>query len=294
VAFAETFQQFFVEKIANIRRAIDSRAVNASTCDRQPREYYQHAQLCEFTQATTTDLRHRFAVACEIMRPRPDTNEPAKRKYRHNSISLYRHRQNVPAATKHATVTPILKKRGLDVNSLANYRPISMLRHGVLLVLLDAVDSRHGVLLVLVRRAWISGWVCGEAWGPVASFWGGPGGTRGAGPAFLAGQGLRARAGEMRYGTRFGAVNPASGKGVTGPGIPAPRGPWDPACGEKARGPFRWEARRGFGNPAGWRGGLTLFHPVNGAVPWFPPLFKPGGPCRGPLVNGGGRPPVSL
>ena len=33
----------------------------------------------------------------------------------------------VPAAMKHAIVTPILKKRGLDVNCLTNYRPISNL-----------------------------------------------------------------------------------------------------------------------------------------------------------------------
>ena len=31
----------------------------------------------------------------------------------------------VPAAMKHAIVTPIIKKRGLDANLYTNYRPIS-------------------------------------------------------------------------------------------------------------------------------------------------------------------------
>ena len=33
----------------------------------------------------------------------------------------------VPAAMKHAIITPIIKKRGLDVNLYMNYRPISSL-----------------------------------------------------------------------------------------------------------------------------------------------------------------------
>ena len=48
VALAETFQQFFVEKITDIRRSIDWCAVTTTTFDRQPCDEYQPAQLCEF------------------------------------------------------------------------------------------------------------------------------------------------------------------------------------------------------------------------------------------------------
>ena len=57
VALAESFKQFFVEKIATLRRAINSRAVTTTTPDQQSCDYHQTAQLSEFTLATTADIR---------------------------------------------------------------------------------------------------------------------------------------------------------------------------------------------------------------------------------------------
>ena len=61
LVLAETFHQFFIDKILNIRRAIDLRA-EPNTFDRQPSDVglHQHAQLCEFTLATTADTRWIF------------------------------------------------------------------------------------------------------------------------------------------------------------------------------------------------------------------------------------------
>ena len=58
LVLAETFHQFFIDNICNIRRAIDLRA-EPNTFDRQPSDVglHQHAQLCEFTLATTADTR---------------------------------------------------------------------------------------------------------------------------------------------------------------------------------------------------------------------------------------------
>ena len=55
-ALGETFKQFFVEKITDIRRTIDWRSVTTTTFDRQPSDDYQPALLCEFTAATTADI----------------------------------------------------------------------------------------------------------------------------------------------------------------------------------------------------------------------------------------------
>ncbi|KAI0238395.1 hypothetical protein LSAT2_010915, partial [Lamellibrachia satsuma] len=57
LVLAETFHQFFIDKISNIRRAIDLRA-ERNTVDRQPSDVglHQHVQLFEFTLATTADI----------------------------------------------------------------------------------------------------------------------------------------------------------------------------------------------------------------------------------------------
>ena len=58
LVLAETFHQFFIDKISNIRRVIDLRA-EPNTFDRQPSDVgqHQHVQLCEFTLTTTADIR---------------------------------------------------------------------------------------------------------------------------------------------------------------------------------------------------------------------------------------------
>ena len=57
VALAESFKQFFVEKIATLRRAINSRAVTTITPDQQTCDYHQTSQFSEFMLATTADIR---------------------------------------------------------------------------------------------------------------------------------------------------------------------------------------------------------------------------------------------
>ena len=134
VALAGTFQQFFVKKITDIRRSIDSRAVTTTTFDRQPCDDYQPAQLCEFTPATTADIRRIIlqssAKSCtldpmptSLLKENIDILLPVYTVIVNPSLES----GIVPAAMKHAIVTPILKKRGLDVNCLTNYRPISNL-----------------------------------------------------------------------------------------------------------------------------------------------------------------------
>ena len=134
VALAETFQQFFVEKITDIRRSIDSRAVTTTTFDRQPCDDYQPAQLCEFTPATTADIRRIILQSSA----KSGTLDPMPTSLLKENIDIlvpfYTVIVNsslesgvVPAAMNHAIVTPILKKRGLDVNCLTNYRLISNL-----------------------------------------------------------------------------------------------------------------------------------------------------------------------
>ena len=134
VALAGTFQKFFVENITDIRRSIDSRAVTTTTFDRQPCDDYQPAQLCEFTPATTADIRRIIlqssAKSCtldpmptSLLKENIDILVPVYTVIVNSSLES----GIVPAAMKHAIVTPILKKRSLDVNCLTNYRPISNL-----------------------------------------------------------------------------------------------------------------------------------------------------------------------
>ena len=131
---AETLQQFFVGKITNIRRAIDSCPVTTTIYDYVSCDYYQSAQLCEFTPATTIDIRRIIlessAKSCaldpmptSLLKENIDILAPIFTGIVNKSLES----GVMPAAMKHVIVTPILKKRGLDVNCLANYRPISNL-----------------------------------------------------------------------------------------------------------------------------------------------------------------------
>ena len=129
---AETFHQFFIDKILNICRTIDLRA-EPNTFDRQPSDVglHQHAQL---TLATTADTRRivlQSSVKSCDLDPMPtsllkgniDLLAPILTDIINTSLAT----GVVPVDMKHALVTPILKNHGLDVNSLANYHPISNL-----------------------------------------------------------------------------------------------------------------------------------------------------------------------
>ena len=135
LVLAETFHQFFIDKISNIRRAIDLRA-EPNTFDRQPSDVglHQHVQLCEFTLATTAAIRRivlqSSAKSCDLdpmptslLKGNIDLLTPILTDIFNTSLET----GVVPVDMKYALVTPILKKSGLDVNSLANYRPISNL-----------------------------------------------------------------------------------------------------------------------------------------------------------------------
>ena len=128
VALAGTFQQFFVEKITDICRSIDSRAVTNTTFDRQPCDDYQPAQLCEFTPATTADIRRiilQWSAKSFTLDPMPtsllkeniDILVPVYTVIVNSSLGS----GIVPVAMKPAIVTTILKKRGLDVNCLTKF-----------------------------------------------------------------------------------------------------------------------------------------------------------------------------
>ena len=108
--------------------------MTTTTFDRQPCDDYKPAQLCEFTPATTAYIRRIIlqssAKSCTLD-PMPtslhkeniDILVPVYTVIVNSSLES----GIVPAAMKQAIVTPILKKRGLDVNCLTNYRPISNL-----------------------------------------------------------------------------------------------------------------------------------------------------------------------
>ena len=124
---AETFHQLFIDKILNIRRAIDLRA-EPNTFDRQP------SDVGEFTLVTTAGTRRIVLqssanpanldpMPTSLLKENIDLLAPILTDIINTSLAT----GVVPADMKHALVTPILKKRGLDVNSLANYRPISNL-----------------------------------------------------------------------------------------------------------------------------------------------------------------------
>ena len=118
LALAETFHQFFIDKISNIRLAIDLRA-ERNTGDRQPSDVgmHQHVQLCGFTLATTTDIRRivlqSSANSCDL-NPMPTSllkwNIDLFAPILTDTINTSLETGVVPVDTKHALVTPMLKK----------------------------------------------------------------------------------------------------------------------------------------------------------------------------------------
>ena len=128
---AEEFHQYFTQKIDNIRSTTHSRLIT-NTLDPLPPTAYQSAELCEFQPASADDIRRIIvqssSKSCELD-PMPtnllndniDTLAPIITDIINTSLQS----GVVLAAMKHAIVTPIIKKRGIDVNLHRNYRPIS-------------------------------------------------------------------------------------------------------------------------------------------------------------------------
>ena len=128
---AEEFHQYFTQKIDNIRSPTDSRSIT-NTLDPLPPTAYQSAELCEFQPASADDIRRIIvqssSKSCELdpmptnlLKDNIDTLAPIITDIINTSLQS----GVVPAAMKHAILTPIIKKRGIDVNLHRNYRPIS-------------------------------------------------------------------------------------------------------------------------------------------------------------------------
>ncbi|KAI0218419.1 hypothetical protein LSAT2_029881 [Lamellibrachia satsuma] len=101
---------------------------------RRHQRLQQHVQLCEFTLATTASIRLivlQSPVKCCDIEPMPTSvlkgNIDLLAPILTDIINTSLETGVVPVDMKHALVTAILKKRGLDVKSLTNYRPISNL-----------------------------------------------------------------------------------------------------------------------------------------------------------------------
>ena len=117
VALAESFKKVFVEKIANLRLAINYRAVTTTIPDQQSCDYHQTAQLSEFTLATTAYIR-RIVLQSSTKSCTLDLIPTHLLKEKIDKIaSVFTDIINtsleygvVPATMKHETVTPILKK----------------------------------------------------------------------------------------------------------------------------------------------------------------------------------------
>ena len=126
----DTFCIFFSEKIAAIRSDLDSNSPNP------PSEtvFVGDSPLSSFSLVSEQDIREilkDFPPKCCPLDPLPssllklclDDLLPLITQI----INLSLTDGSVPAELKHALVTPLLKKPGLDIESLKNYRPISNL-----------------------------------------------------------------------------------------------------------------------------------------------------------------------
>ena len=130
---AEEFHHYFTQKIGNIRSTTDSRSMTITLEPLQPTAY-QPAELCEFQPASADDIKRIIvqssSKSCELdpmptnlLKDNIDTLSPIIADIVNKSLQS----GVVPAAMKHAIVTPIIKKRGIDANVYMNYRPISSL-----------------------------------------------------------------------------------------------------------------------------------------------------------------------
>ena len=130
---AEEFHHYFTQKIGNIRSTMDSRWITI-TIEPLPPTAYQPAELCEFQPASADDIKRIIvqssSKSCELdpmptnlLKDNIDTLAPIITDIVNKSLQS----GVIQAAMKHAIVTPIIKKSGLDANLYMNYRPISSL-----------------------------------------------------------------------------------------------------------------------------------------------------------------------
>ena len=131
VPLADRFNTFFVDKISRIMCRIDARA-EATTTEYQAPRLHGDETLYEFTDSTVADIKHIILhstsktcaldpVPTSILKDNAETFAPLIMKIVNASLQS----GTVPADMKHALVTPLHKRHGLDTNNLANYRPVS-------------------------------------------------------------------------------------------------------------------------------------------------------------------------
>ena len=135
---AESFSDYFEDKIIKIRSGLESSKANiqpfSPAMEAEIEPPYQGTPLTEFRPATleevTTIISKSKSKSCSLD-PIPTTVlkdciaevAPAILDVINSSISS----STVPSYFKHALVTPLLKKNGLDSDIFKNYRPVSNL-----------------------------------------------------------------------------------------------------------------------------------------------------------------------
>ena len=129
------FASFFTDKIDRIRAAVDSVSItNFDLNHDTDLEQSTTTTLDHFKETSKTEvgkiIKSSKATTCslnplptEIIKKTSSAHIPALTRLINTSFES----GIVPVPLKKALVTPILKKHGLDVNILANYRPVSNL-----------------------------------------------------------------------------------------------------------------------------------------------------------------------
>ena len=132
-SLCEQFASFFVEKIDAIRAAVDSvPTTHVEQVHAPDLRYTVTTTLNNFRKTSETEVekivKRSKSTTCaldplptDIVKKTASAHIPALTRLINTSFET----GIVPVALKKALVTPILKKPGLDVNTLSNYRPVS-------------------------------------------------------------------------------------------------------------------------------------------------------------------------
>ena len=132
---AESFVTVFIDKIVDIcSRLTKLRHLNQPFAF-EPSDCHIEDPLCNFTLATNDDVFSLVMKSTSTFSPDMDVVPTTVLKANIGTltpvltriVSLSIESSTVPKVMKHAVVTSLLKKSGLDPDSLSNYRPISNL-----------------------------------------------------------------------------------------------------------------------------------------------------------------------
>ncbi|MEG7523190.1 MAG: hypothetical protein M3H12_08835, partial [Chromatiales bacterium] len=135
-SLAERYVVHFTDKIANLCAQLAATSMQQHLLGTDfNNETRVIEPLCDFQLATVDDIRALIVqgsgkispgidvISSVIFKWNIDTLAPVFTRAVNQSIES----STVPAALKHATITPVLKKCGVNPELLANYRPISNL-----------------------------------------------------------------------------------------------------------------------------------------------------------------------